>query len=65
MAACPNQAKNLENCACTYTACKRRGLCCECIAYHRAKGQLPGCLFTKAGEATYDRSIAAFIRGHS
>jgi hypothetical protein len=32
------------------------------VAYHRAAGELPGCFFTAAGERTYDRSIAAFIR---
>ena len=30
----------------------------ECVAYHRAKGQVPGCFFSKAGEASYDRSVA-------
>ena len=61
MAACPNKAKNLEHCTCTYP-CDKRGLCCECVAYHRAKGQIPGCFFSKKGEATYDRSVAALAR---
>jgi hypothetical protein len=60
MATCVNLEKNQKNCACTYLSCSRRGLCCECVAYHRAQNQLPGCFFTKAGEATYDRSFAAF-----
>lgn len=55
------QIKNLKNCPCTYTACQKRGKCCECVAYHRKRGELPGCYFTKKGEATYDRSIERFI----
>lgn len=44
-------------CTCTYPSCSRHGKCCECIDYHRRKGEAPGCLFTKEGEKTYDRSI--------
>ena len=62
MADCPNQARNLKDCTCTYTSCGKRGMCCECVANHRASGQLPGCFFTKKGEATYDRSFAGFIK---
>ena len=61
MTACPNKQKNLEHCTCTYL-CDKRGLCCECVAYHRSKGQIPGCFFSKNGEATYDRSVAALVR---
>jgi hypothetical protein len=61
MSACPNKEKNLEHCTCTYP-CDKRGLCCECVAYHRAKGQIPGCFFSKKGEAAYDRSVAALAR---
>ena len=56
---CPNKEKNLAACSCTYD-CAKKGLCCECVAYHRAKQQIPGCFFSEAGEATYDRSAAAF-----
>ena len=28
----------------------------------RENGEIPGCFFTAAGEATYDRSIANFIK---
>jgi hypothetical protein len=54
--------KNSAACACTYEPCPRKGLCCECVAYHRDSGELPGCFFTPSGERTYDRSIPAFIR---
>ena len=57
-----NQAKNEANCTCTYDPCPRKGLCCECIAYHRRNGEMPGCLFPPEVERTYDRSIARFVQ---
>lgn len=54
--------ENKENCTCSYMACPKRGLCCECVAYHREKGEIPGCFFPSDGERTYDRSIANFIK---
>ena len=59
-----NKSNNVKNCTCTYSPCSRKGLCCECVAYHRKNGELPGCFFTKNGEAGYDRSITAFLRDH-
>ena len=53
---------NLKNCSCTYEPCSRKGVCCDCVAYHRASGELPGCYFTATAEKTYDRSIENFIR---
>lgn len=58
---CMNSKANLENCACTYTACGRRGRCCECLQSHLSAGELPGCCFPPEVERTYDRSIARFI----
>ncbi len=55
------QAANQNRCTCTYEPCSRKGLCCECIAYHRRNDELPGCLFPAEAERTYDRSVAAFI----
>jgi len=40
--------ENLKDCTCTYQ-CPRRGLCCECVAHHRAKNQIPGCFFQRRG----------------
>ncbi len=60
---CQNQKKNRENCNCTYEPCERKGVCCECISYHRSANELPACYFSAAKEKTYDRSIANFIRG--
>jgi hypothetical protein len=62
MADCSKQKKNLQGCTCSYTACGKRGLCCECVAQHRAAGEIPGCFFSAAGERTYNRSVANFIR---
>jgi len=35
--------ENLKNCPCDYP-CERKGICCECIAYHRSNGGMPACL---------------------
>ncbi len=56
------QQRNSDRCTCTYDSCERRGLCCDCIAYHLAHRQLPGCCFPPAAEKTYDRGFAAFAR---
>lgn len=53
--------QNKENCNCTYGGCPRHGVCCECIAYHKARKELPACMFSSEAEATYDRSIQKFI----
>jgi len=57
-----NREKNLEKCNCTYELCPRKGICCECIAYHLKMRQLPGCCFSKDAERTYDRSFEHFSR---
>lgn len=53
---------NREQCTCTYSSCDKRGMCCECIQYHLAMRQLPGCCFPSEAEKTYDRSFKAFSR---
>jgi hypothetical protein len=53
---------NSDRCTCTYAGCDRRGLCCECIAYHLSSRQLPGCCFPPQAEKTYDRSFKAFTK---
>ncbi len=58
---CRQQA-HLKTCSCTYTPCPRKGLCCDCIAYHLRSRELPGCCFPKAAERTYDRSFEHFAR---
>jgi hypothetical protein len=59
---CPNQKQNLANCNCSYSACSRKGICCECILYHRNNNQLPACFFPRDIEKTYDRSIENFLK---
>ena len=59
-----NLAGNKQRCACTYEPCSRKGKCCDCIEYHRGMGELPGCLFTREQEATYDRSVDYFVKTH-
>jgi hypothetical protein len=54
--------KNLQHCSCTYDGCTRQGICCECLTYHLASRQLPGCCFPPAAEKTYDRSFKAFAK---
>jgi hypothetical protein len=54
--------QNLKDCTCTYPGCSRKGLCCECVKYHRAKNAIPGCFFPADGEKTFDRSFANFVK---
>lgn len=62
MTECPNKEKNLAKCNCTYEPCSRKGICCECLEYHRRNQELPACYFTAAVERTYDRSITRFLK---
>ena len=59
---CPNLTANMEACNCSYEPCSRKGICCECLAYHRRSGELPACLFSDDVERSYDRSIGRFVR---
>ena len=52
---------NLENCTCTYP-CSKKGICCDCVAHHRGRGELPGCFFPTDAEKNYDRSIEYFVK---
>ncbi|MEM2115475.1 MAG: DUF6485 family protein [Candidatus Woesearchaeota archaeon] len=56
---CKNQI-NLQRCKCTYSPCSRKGICCECLAYHLKHRQLPACCFPEDVEKTYDRSFEKF-----
>jgi len=61
---CLNYKNTLKHCNCTYESCSRKGLCCECIKYHRDNNELPGCYFNKYYEKTFDRSINNFLKMH-
>lgn len=53
--------RNMKKCNCSYEPCPRKGICCDCLHYHRENGQLPACFFPNNIEKTYDRSIEKFI----
>lgn len=53
--------RNKSFCNCTFS-CSKKGICCDCLNYHRSMGELPGCYFPPDYEKTGDRSIDAFIR---
>jgi len=55
------EEKNKASCNCSYP-CSRKGICCECLSYHRRNGELPACYFPSDIEKTYDRSIDNFFR---
>ena len=59
---CAKRAANLEACNCSYEPCGRKGICCECLAYHRRSGELPACCFSDEAERSFDRSIERFVR---
>ncbi len=52
---------NRTTCNCTYD-CERKGICCECVSYHRRAGELPACYFSREAERTYDRGFANYLR---
>ena len=41
---CPNKKANEQDCPCPKVDCDNHGICCECIANHRAKGNKPACM---------------------
>ena len=64
MVDCNHEKTKNSFCTCTYS-CSRRGKCCECVKYHIAMDQLPGCFFAKISkdaERTYDRDFEYFAR---
>lgn len=62
---CSNFTINMRDCNCSYDPCPRKGICCECISYHKNMGQLPACYFPDSIEKTYNRSIRKFIEINS
>lgn len=57
---CKKEENKIE-CSCTATTCSNRGVCCDCVRYHRDRSEVPGCFFPAAAERTWDRSIANFV----
>lgn len=54
-------SKNRLNCNCSYP-CSKKGRCCDCISYHRSRGELPACYFNDIFEKTYNRSIENYLK---
>jgi hypothetical protein len=54
------QESNRKICSCSFS-CSRKGICCECLHYHRHLGELPACYFPDDIESTGDRGIERFI----
>lgn len=50
-----------KHCSCTYTSCDKHGHCCKCVAYHKDRGQIPGCFFSAEAERGYDRSLSNLV----
>jgi hypothetical protein len=57
-----SKEQNVVDCNCTYDPCSRKGVCCQCIRYHKRMRQLPGCVFPNDVERTWDRSYETFAR---
>ena len=51
---CQHKQENMKNCNCSYPGCPRKGICCECILYHRKNNELPACFFPDDIEKSYD-----------
>ena len=56
---CPKD-RNMKNCNCSYEPCSRKGVCCDCIAYHKRAREIPACFFPDSVERSYDRSYERF-----
>ncbi len=41
---CVNYQINLQMCPCTSENCANRGICCECIQSHAARGSVSACM---------------------
>ena len=56
--------ENFVNCPCSYPDCPRKGMCCECVAHHRIKNEIPACFFPVEAEVETmnDRSVDNFIK---
>ena len=60
---CEHSNINIEElCNCSYPGCEKKGVCCECLHYHRKNKQLPACFFPEEVEKTFDRSLRKFLK---
>ena len=58
---CKKEA-NLARCNCSWPSCSRKGVCCDCVAYHLKSRELPACAFPAEAERTYDRTFEHFAK---
>lgn len=56
---CKSQTSK-RKCNCTYEPCPRKGICCDCLAFHLGSRELPACCFPNDVERTYDRGFERF-----
>ncbi|HHQ45585.1 MAG TPA: cytosolic protein [Candidatus Altiarchaeales archaeon] len=56
------KTENLSRCNCKYEPCERKGLCCECLAYHLRSRELPACAFPNNVEKNHDRRFERFAK---
>ncbi len=54
--------QNRSHCNCSYGNCTKKGVCCDCVAYHIRGRQVPACFFPGKVERTYDRSFERFAQ---
>ncbi|MFH1414675.1 MAG: DUF6485 family protein [Elusimicrobiota bacterium] len=59
-----NEERNMKICNCSYEPCSRKGICCECITYHKQMNEVPACFFSDKAEKSYDRSVENFIEDY-
>jgi len=59
---CKQVQNTEERCNCSYPGCPRKGICCDCLAYHLSHRQLPACCFPEEAEAKWDRSFEHFAQ---
>jgi hypothetical protein len=53
--------QNAQMCNCSFS-CEKKGKCCDCVAYHRKRGELPACYFSAQDEKSGDRSFENYLK---
>ncbi len=53
--------RSKAHCNCSFTQCEKHGNCCQCVVFHRDRGEMPGCFFTPAAERRGDRTLRALL----
>jgi len=61
---CKKEMDKLE-CTCSSVSCTRRGVCCECLAYHRSNGEIPSCFFSVDANKTLEKNIESLMKNNN